>query len=84
MPKSAFAGSYLEVGWGRTQLFDNPSITNHWRRLKIDGHLSLALAGPMSGFVQLYSDFDPSRKSADSMQTFFGLAFEVGEFFKFK
>lgn len=84
MPKSAFAGSYLEVGWGRTQLFDNPRVTNHWRRLKIDAHLSFALAGPMRGFAQLYSDFDPSGESADSIQTFFGLDFDVGEFFKFK
>ena len=82
MPTGKFAGSLLEVGWGRTDIFDNEQVKNHWRRLKIDGSLNVELAGPMYAFVQLYSDFDPSGKSADSVQTFFGLSFEIPEFFK--
>ncbi len=82
MPKGNFTGSYLEIGWGRTDLFDNEDIKNHWRRLKIDGALSIKLKGPMYGFVQLFADFDPSGKSADSVQTFFGMSFEIPEFFK--
>lgn len=82
MPKGKFGGSLLEVGWGRTDIFDNPATTNHWRRLKIDGSLNVQLVGAMYGFVQLYADFDPKGKSADSVQTFFGLSFEIPEFFK--
>jgi hypothetical protein len=36
----------------------------------------------MYGFVQLYADFDPSGKSSDSVQTFFGLSFGIPELFK--
>jgi len=35
----------------------------------------------MYGFVRLYADFDPSGKSADSVQTFFGLSFGIPELF---
>ena len=82
MSNSKFEGSYLEVGWGRTELFGNPDITNQWRRLKIDGVILFEVAKGTRGFVQLYSDFDPSGKSADSIQTFFGVDFAIGEFFK--
>jgi hypothetical protein len=82
MPKGRFAGSQLEVGIGRTELFDHAGANRGWRRLKIDGSLGMQLAGPMYGFVQLYSDFDPVGSAADSVQTFFGLSFELGEFFR--
>jgi len=82
MPKGQFAGSLLEVGWGRTDLFDNELSPNHWRRLKIDGSLNVKMAGAMYGFVQLYADFDPTGKSADSVQTFFGLSFSIPDLFK--
>jgi hypothetical protein len=44
--------------------------------------MGMQLTGPMYGFVQLYSDFDPAGGAADSVQTFFGLSFELGEFFR--
>jgi hypothetical protein len=82
MPSGKFAGSVLEVGWGRTDLFDNEQIKQHWRRLKIDASLNVKMVGPMYGFVQLYSDFDPTGRASDSVQTFFGLSFGIPEFFK--
>jgi len=84
MPKGEFAGSLIEVGWGRTDIFDNVQITNHWRRLKIDGSLNVKVVGAMYGFVQLYADFDPSGKSSDSVQTFFGLSFGSCDHFAFQ
>jgi hypothetical protein len=82
MPRGKFAGSLLEVGWGRTDIFDTVGIRNHWRRLKIDGSLNVQIAGAMYGFVQLYADFDPGGPSSDSVQTFFGLSFGIPELFK--
>jgi hypothetical protein len=82
MPAGRFAGSLLEVGWGRTDIFDSPQITNHWRRLKIDGSLNFQMLGAMYAFVQLYADFDPGGKSSDSVQTFFGLSFGIPDLLK--
>jgi hypothetical protein len=82
MPAGKFAGSVLEVGWGRTDIFDNERIKEHWRRLKIDASLNVKMVGPMYGFVQLYSDFDPTGRASDSVQTFFGLSFSIPEFFR--
>jgi hypothetical protein len=36
----------------------------------------------MYGFVQLYADFDPHGPGADSVQTFYGLSFNLGELFR--
>jgi hypothetical protein len=77
MPDGRFQGSLLEVGFGRTDIFDNVRITNHWRRLKIDGSLQIKVKGAMYAFAQLYADFDPTGKAADSVQTFYGLSFSV-------
>lgn len=82
MPKGTFAGSQLEVGIGRTELFDHAGVKRGWRRLKIDGSLSFEINGPVYGFVQLYADFDPVGPGADSVQTFFGLSFDVPELFR--
>jgi len=82
LPKGKFAGSLLEIGIGRSELFDHAGVSRGWHRLKIDGSLSVQLQGPMYGFVQLYSDFDPAGPAADSVQTFFGLSFELAEFFR--
>jgi hypothetical protein len=82
MPSGSFAGSLLEVGWGVTELFDHPQVKRGWRRLKVDGALSFKMKGPMYGFIQLYSDFDPNGPGADSVQTFYGLSFEVPELFR--
>lgn len=86
---SDFEGSYLEVGWGRSDLFLAVPPTKRWRRLKIDGLLSFPFPGvnkiwrnAPNAFVQLYSDFDPSGRSSDSMQTFFGLDFDLKDIFR--
>ena len=92
-PSGSFQGSYLEVGWGLTDLFNSdPDGKARWNRLKVDAHLSFPLKIPFTDmrwtsgprvFAQLFSDFDPSRKSSDSMRTFIGLDFDVRDVFKF-
>jgi hypothetical protein len=82
MPKGKFDGSFLEVGWGLTELFSHGNVLGGWNRLKIDGALSVKLAGPMYGFLQMYSDFDPIYHGSDSVQTFFGVSFAVPEIFR--
>jgi hypothetical protein len=81
LPAGLFKGSYLEVGYGRTDLFSHDNLTP-WRRLKVDGYLSIPMSRDADSrlphvFVQLYSDFDPTHKTADSIQTFFGLDFDL-------
>jgi hypothetical protein len=90
----AFDGSYLEVGWGKTDAFVAPPRQTKWRRLKIDGLLSFPIAKAFTDraevlekaprvFIQLYSDFDPFGAAADSMQTFIGLEFDLDALFRF-
>jgi hypothetical protein len=86
-PASSFAGSYLEVGIGRTDLFFAEPGRRPYHRLKIDGLLSFPVLkkiweGAPNAFVQLYADFDPRGSSADSVQSFFGFEFELSELFK--
>jgi hypothetical protein len=79
IPKGTFEASYLEVGWGVTELFDQAGVARGWRRLKIDGALSFRITDGLYGFAQIYSDFDPRGPSADSVQTFYGVSFGIGE-----
>lgn len=81
MPKGEFRGSYVEVGFGRTDLFTSNGL-NPWRRLKIDGLLSIPFKRGLSdrwprAYAQLYSDFDPTHQTADSIQTYYGVQFDV-------
>jgi hypothetical protein len=83
-----FEGSYLEVGWGRSDLFLTLPGASRWRRLKIDGLVSFPFPGlnkiwetGPNAFLQLYSDFDPAGGSSDSVQTFFGLDFDLDKLF---
>ena len=89
-----FGGSYFEVGWGRTDLFSNFEQLddgtfvelNRWRRIKIDAHLSFPLSAGQSDrwprpFLQLFADFDPTDKTADSIQTFIGVDFDLSQLF---
>ena len=90
-----FDGSYFEVGWGRTDLFSNFELLedgetfielNPWRRVKIDAHLSFPLRKDQSDrwprpFLQLFADFDPTDKTADSIQTFIGIDFDLAQVF---
>ena len=90
--KDPYAGSHIEIGWGRTDLFNtDPDGRARWNRLKVNGMLSFPIGVPFTSmtlksgpraFVQLVSDFDPSHKTSDSVQTFVGLDFDVRDVFK--
>jgi hypothetical protein len=69
-------GSYLEIGFGKTDLF----IVNRNRRLKFDGMLQRTLPGGFALFAQLFADVDGGDGS-DSIQSYFGLNFDVGRLF---
>jgi hypothetical protein len=70
------AGSYLELGFGKTDLF----ILNRNRRFKFDGMLQRELPGGLSLFAQLFADVD-MRDGSDSIQSYFGLNFDVAKLF---
>ena len=77
---SKFVGSYVEVGVGQNELFSG----SRWNRLKVDGLLSFGLqriplvGDAMRGFVQMAIDNDLRAGGADSVQTLFGVDFDVG------
>lgn len=89
-----FESSYLEGGLGRTDLFGNTELVdgafvelNPWRRIKVDALLSFPMSGALSArwprpFIQLFADFDPTGKTADSIQTFLGVDFDLEGLFK--
>ena len=67
------SGSYVEVGFGRTDLFDRND-----KRWKFDGLLSFKVAQDwVRPFVQVVVDSDFGNGS-DSIQTFVGIDFDVG------
>jgi hypothetical protein len=84
-----FEDSFFEVGWGKTELFA-PVSGSGWNRLKFDGLLAVPfLQGIFDRakfwqtqprfLIQLYADFDPGRRAADSVQTFIGLDVPIGD-----
>jgi hypothetical protein len=81
-----FDGSFIEVGFGRSDMFFTPPDKTPWRRWKIDGFFSVPAFGKGDKrprlFLQLYSDFDPTDIAADSVQTFFGLDVPLTELFR--
>jgi hypothetical protein len=68
------SGSYLEFGFGRTQLF----VLNRNRRIKIDGHLQQSLGAGLSLFAQLFADID-GADGADAIQSYWGLSFDIAQ-----
>ena len=91
--KGPFEGSYLESGWGRTDLFFTPSRRWKWHRVKFDGFLSMPLPVPVLQrlafwekmprvFLQLYADFDPVGDDADSVQIFVGFDTDLTRLFE--
>jgi hypothetical protein len=75
-----FAGSYLEVGLGKTDLYP----THTAPRLKIDGYLQFPLPDSwvnhgLHGFAQMTVDSNWSRGGADSIQSYFGITFDMGK-----
>jgi hypothetical protein len=86
-PVGPFRGSYLELGWGKSDMFVSTPGRNKYHRFKIDAQLSFPIVSTSPrvprAFVQLYSDFDPIGESADSIQTFVGLDFDIDSLFRF-
>lgn len=87
----AFAGSYVEVGWGNNELV----YGSKWNRLKIDGLVIFdlmsglrdrvqfwkSLGGATRFFLQIYVDNDVKGPTADSVQTFFGMQLDLRQVF---
>ena len=76
-----FAGSYLEVGHGRSDIF----LTNRTDRWKIDGFLTWSRRDATGRsrilpFAQINIDSDLGD-GADSIQTYLGLDFDLDEWF---
>jgi len=71
-----YRGSYLEAGFGKTDLFKE----HRNRRFKVDGYLSIELPGVLKDrfrpFAQMTVDSD-FGKGADSIQSYFGLDFDL-------
>jgi hypothetical protein len=87
----AFNGSYVEVGWGNNELV----YGSKWNRLKVDGYVVFDLmsglrdrvqfwknmGGATRFFLQIYVDNDINGSTADSVQTFFGMQFDLRQMF---
>ena len=70
-----FTGSYLEAGWGWSDVFQ----VNPRRRLKVTGYLQKDLGRGVSMFVEMLVDTDLGPGS-DSLQTYVGLNFDLRRF----
>jgi hypothetical protein len=83
MTNGTFKHSYLEAGYGKSDLF----AIHRGRRVKIDGYLEWQLPGDnrfsraISPFLELTVDSDFGRGS-DSVRTYYGLNFDIKELFK--
>ncbi len=74
--KGVFRGSYIEAGWGRSDVFHS-----HRRgRAKVEACLERSIhsaGGPLSFFVRMAVDTD-LRSGADAVQTSVGFRLDVG------
>ena len=70
--KGPFQGSYLDAGYGRTDLF----ATRRRRRFKFDALLTRRITEGISFFAQMFVDGDFGRGS-DSVQSYFGFDFDL-------
>lgn len=70
--KGNFQDSYLEVGWGRSDVF----ATAKSRRVKIDGYLERKIRRGVAFFAQLFVDTSLG-KSSDAIQTYIGFNFDL-------
>jgi hypothetical protein len=77
--RRGFGGSYLEVGYGRNDLFTQ----NARGRLKIDGFLTMGLSedANVRPFIQMTVDAD-GGSGADSIQIYLGLDLSLDKIFK--
>jgi hypothetical protein len=69
--KGKFLDSYLEVGWGRSDIFQ----ANH-DRWKVDGYLERKIAGGFSMFAQITVDTHLGHGS-DAIQTYIGVNYDL-------
>ena len=79
--KGIWQDSYLEAGWGRSDLFQ----VSRRRRVKIDGYLSRQIAPTtlkeaVSFFAQINVDTDLGH-AADAIQSYVGFSFDLGKLF---
>lgn len=77
-----FAGSYLDLGWGRNELFQQAG----WKRFKVDGTLVFSLEKiptqeATSFFIRMRLDNDVRGNAADAIQTMYGLSWDIGSIF---
>lgn len=88
--RGPFEGSYLEAGWGKTELFLPNDGKPKWNRMKLDAMVSFPLFGIFLDraknwaraprmFAQMYADFDRHDGAADSIQTFVGIDFNLSK-----
>ncbi|MFN7942450.1 MAG: hypothetical protein U0X73_12700 [Thermoanaerobaculia bacterium] len=78
-PTGRLQESYIEVGFGQSDLFE----VHAQRRIKINGFLTWAPRGwngTVRGFARIVVDAD-FGKGADSVQSYFGLRFDVERLF---
>jgi hypothetical protein len=79
----AFTGSYLDVGVGKTALFPSQK----WPRVKVDAYLQWPLFGAWleqhgtTGFAEITVDSNPRKGGADSVQSYFGVNFDLRSLF---
>jgi hypothetical protein len=95
-PVGPFAGSFAEIGWGRSAMFheangDKPG----WDRMKIDATVLFdivpgwrerlnpfkRMASATRGFIEIYIDQAPGGSAPDSVQTFVGVQFDFRDAF---
>jgi len=76
MTNGQFRDSYLEVGYGRSDLF----YLHRGRRLKLDGYVQWKVADtvPFYPFFQITVDADMGRGS-DSIRTYYGINMDIRE-----
>jgi|SRR3954470_1617506 hypothetical protein len=80
IPKGDLTGSYLEAGFGRTDLF----LTNKRRRFKIDGYFQKQIKDTaFSFFAQMLVDTDLGQGS-DAVQSYIGFNTDVQCLFDLK
>ncbi len=79
-----FTGSYLEMGLGKTALFPKGDA---FPRMKVNAYLQWPLFGQwlqkhgMTGFAQMTVDSNPQKGGADSVQSYFGINFDLRTLF---
>ena len=73
--KGDFQGSYLEVGYGRNDLFAQHRLS----RWKVDAYLSRRIRKGISFFAQINVDTDIGP-GADSIQSYLGFDFDLRKF----